>query len=262
MDKILMCHPKYFDVIYDINPWMTNQSGKVNNVIATTQWNRLLEGLSREFTINILDGIENCPDLVFTANAGFIKNKIAILSKFSKQQRQDEEIHFRRWFESKDYTVVQPENYYEGEGDHLVDGEGRHWLGTGFRTSAAVAPELETFLNKKINVLQLVDPRWYHLDTAFCPLPRGEILWYPPAFSLESQQLIYKSFKRGIEIKTEDALSFACNCVAVKNKLFLPKNKSASHMLKTFGYSVYEYDLSEFIKAGGAAKCLVLHCNK
>ena len=253
-----MCHPRHFDVLYDINPWMSNQKNNVNNQKATEQWSRLVNALQNVSDVYFTNSIENLPDLVFTANAGFVSHKMAILSKFSKIERQSEEKYFQKWFENNGYKIVQPKYSYEGEGDHLVDSLGRHWVGFGFRTDIRAVDQLNDFLNTKVFPLELVDPRWYHLDTAFCPLPNGELLWYPSAFSLTSQQLISKSFQCTVEIDIDDALLFSCNCIPLGNNLFLPKNISVSNDLRNLGYTVHEFDLSEFIKAGGAAKCLVL----
>lgn len=259
MKKILMCSPEYFGVSYEINPWMANNIGQVDHGKAVTQWNNLYLALKNVCDVVVMPGVQDLPDLVFTANAGIIKNHIAVVSLFYKQQRQPEEIHFENWFKQHGFSVSKLKNSYEGEGDHLLDKWGRHWMGTGFRSSAAAASELSTILNAYINTLELVDPRWYHLDTCFTPLPKGELLYYPAAFSEKSQRLIANSFTRRIEISEEDALCFSCNAVCVDNEIFLPKNKHVSDALRAYGYIVHDFDLSEFMKAGGAAKCLVLY---
>lgn len=261
MHQVLMCRPFHFDVTYDINPWMENQIGQVDKVKAIAQWYSLMDAISRVVPIKIIDGVADLPDLVFTANAGLVYNQTVILSKFSKSQRQPEELHFKKWFEHNNYSVVQPINYYEGEGDHLIDSQGRHWVGTGFRTVREATAELDQLLNVKVNSLELADPRWYHLDTCFCPLPNGELLWYPGAFTKQSQKLIKKLFNKKIAISESDALAFSCNAVCIGQHIFLPQNTEVTNMLKTLGYIVREFDLSEFLKAGGAAKCLVLHLN-
>lgn len=256
-----MCEPKYFDVSYDINPWMTQQCGKVDHDKAREQWHQLFDSLSKYALIKLINGIESHPDLVFTANAGFIHQKTAILSKFSKSERSGEEKYFYEWFLRNGYNVVQPDNFYEGEGDHLVDHHNRHWIGSGFRTDKKVIQELRNYINNDIFVLELVDPRWYHLDTAFCPLSNGEILWYPSAFSKDSQKIIEKCFDKHIIVDENDALNFTCNCVNIHENLFIPINRSTTSKLEKQGYRVYEYDLSEFMKAGGAAKCLTMFCS-
>ena len=254
-----MCRPTNFDVKYSINPWMENQIGKVNNLLALNQWHVLFEALSKNNIVNLINSVVDTPDLVFTANAGFIHGKVAILSKFANPERQPEEAVFGAWFESKGYTVVQPVLNYEGEGDHLKDSKGRHWVGSGFRTDRNVGPELAKILGTEVNMLEMVDPRWYHLDTCFCPLPFGQLLWYPPAFNTLSQITIRKAFQYNIEISLADALLFTCNCISMGSNLFLPKNNYASFALENLGYVVSEFELGEFMKAGGAAKCLVLH---
>lgn len=259
MQKLLMCSPNYFNVSYEINPWMTNHINSVDTTKATESWNELYQCLSNYASVNVLDGVDQLPDLVFTANAGFIKNNLVILSRFSKQERSYEENIFRKYFEDQKFLVIQTSYSYEGEGDHLVDSNGRHWIAYGFRTDIRSHTEISSILSQPLYSVELVDPRWYHLDTCFCPLLDNELLWYPDAFSDESQQLIRNSFKYTIDVSHEDALLFCCNCVKIDNNLFLPYGSSVSKKLKNFGYNVHEFDLSEFIKAGGAAKCLTLH---
>ena len=258
MKHVLMCDPAYFDVSYEINPWMAAQQGLVNRSQAHAQWQRLHDAVAAVAQVSVMPGVDQLPDLVFTANAGLVCNGIAVLSRFAKPERQPEEQYFESWFADHDYLVVQPLNDYEGEGDHLVDAYGRHWLGTGFRTSAAAAPELAVWLNTKIHTLELVDARWYHLDTCFCPLPSGELLWYPPAFSAASQDLIRANFTVSIEATEADALAFCCNAVCIDRHVFMPKSESAHVQVGGVGYTVQTFDLSEFMRAGGAAKCLVL----
>lgn len=257
---ILMCSPTHFEVSYEINPWMANQIGNVNKSLAHQQWETLHKALTEVTDVVVLEGVDQLPDLVFTANAGLIAGDKAILSKFAKKERQPEETHFKQWFEEQGYTVVQPTADYEGEGDHLQDSLGRYWLGTGFRTHKQAALELDGFLNTSNHVVELVNPNWYHLDTCFCPLPGGELMWYPKAFSESSQQKIRAAFKKTIDVSEADAKAFCCNATIIGRNIFLPQNESASQALQSFGYQTHEFDFSEFLKSGGAAKCLVLKC--
>ncbi len=254
-----MCNPTYFNVTYDINPWMTDNIGNVDNTLAMDQWNNLYNTIHNLADVVVMDGVANNPDLVFTANAGITHKQTAVLSKFSKQERQKEESIFKRVFSDLGYKVVETNYSYEGEGDHLVDSNNKHYMGYGFRTSLEAGFELSKHLNVEINMLKLVDDRWYHLDTCFCPLPNNELLWYPEAFSAVSQKTIRKNFEKTIEISLEDALMFSCNSVCIENNIVLPKNINVSNKLHDIGYNVYEVDLSEFMKAGGAAKCLTLY---
>lgn len=255
---VLMCRPTYFNVSYEINPWMKEQIGKVNYISALRQWDLLVESISKHTTVYLLNGELGIPDLVFTANAGSIFKNTVVLSRFKYHQRQLEEPVFRQWFESKGYIVVQPTHNFEGDGDLLRDSVGRVWLGTGFRTDSNASTEIEKITNQKITELELVDPRWYHLDTCFCPLPNGELVWYPGAFSINSQTLIKESFNKTIEVSLKDAEAFACNAVCIKDQIFMPHAANAQHKLNILGYNVNAFDLGEFQKSGGSAKCLTL----
>jgi len=258
MKQLLMCYPKYFDVLYDINPWMTHQIGKVSSDIAVKQWTSLFDKLNSLCRVNLIEGVPGLPDMVFTANGGIVFNDVAVLSRFSTRERSKEEYFFHAWFQEEGYDVFQPRSSYEGEGDHLIDSNNRHWLGSGFRSTKKAAREIENYFDITIHTLELVDPRWYHLDTCFLPLDNNTIIWYPKAFSHTSQQLIREKFDTLIEVSTEDALKFVCNGVLVKNDLLLPSGSKIIESISELGYNIHEFNLTEFIKAGGAAKCLVL----
>jgi N-dimethylarginine dimethylaminohydrolase len=260
MKQVLMCQPNYYNVVYDINPWMTGNQNFVDKDLALQQWSILYAMIRSCASVRLIDPNKMCPDLVFTANAGFqFNNKNVILSKFKYEQRRLEEVIFRHWFESNGYNIHFVNESFEGQGDLLKDADGRLWLGTGFRSDQQVINELENILDCYIHKLNLVDHYWYHLDTCFCPLPNGELLWYPGAFDNDSQDLIRSLFDTTLDVCEEDARLFACNSVCLYNNVFTPVcSDLVSIMLAKFGYDHQMFDLSEFIKAGGAAKCLVM----
>ena len=110
------------------------------------------------------------------------------------------------------------------------------------------------------SLLYLVDPRWHHLNTAFCPLANGYVIAYEKAFSSQSVNKIKNEFSdRIIWVSDQDANNFACNAVNIGNDIIL--NKASDELkaeLSKNNFSVIEVDVSEFIKAGGACKCLTL----
>ena len=260
MKQVLMCYPRYFNVIYDINPWMTGNQNFIDKAHAEQQWQLLYAMIRSCAAVQLIDPDKLCPDMVFTANAGFqFSGKNIILSNFKHVQRQMEESHFYHYFSSHGYQVHTVSKSFEGQGDMLQDADGYVWLGTGFRTDYGVVDELEEILGCYIRTLNLVDPRWYHLDTCFCPLPNGELMWYPGAFDANSQEAIRNHFDTTIDVHEDDALHFACNSVCLYNNVFTPVcSNEVKYMLKKLGYDHRMFDLSEFMKAGGAAKCLVM----
>lgn len=265
----LMCPPRFFDVQYVINPWMEGNLHAPSYQLTVDQWNRLYAAVSEHADVMLIEPQPALPDMVFTANAGLVKDGVVALSRFAHRERQREEKHFLAWFEIEDYTISESpkEIPFEGEGDALFTADGaRLWVGHGWRTDIASHAQLRTLWPAcEVVPLRLVDPRFYHLDTCFCPLANGDVLYYPAAFDAPSLALIeafYPEEKRVI-VQESDALRFACNAVNIGRTLIV--NEVGAELLaelNTRGFQVVQVGLSEFLKAGGAAKCLVLRLSE
>jgi ornithine--oxo-acid transaminase len=261
---LLMCPPKLYEVSYVINPWMKGNLGNSSRRQAVQQWEDLYAVLSQLADIYLVEPMAGSPDMVFTANAGLAHEGIVAISSFYHPERQGEEPHFRAWFREAGYAVVDlpRETPFEGEGDALfsIDGS-RLWIGYGTRTLEASHDALQRLWGIEVTSLHLVDPRFYHLDTCFAPLEDGSLLYYPPAFdevSLKKIEAFYPVGKR-IEVREEDALSFACNAVNLGKTIVLNCiSANLEQELRGRGFDVLQVQLDEFLKAGGAAKCLVM----
>ena len=265
----LMCPPRFFDVQYIINPWMQGNLHAPSYALALAQWTRLHAALCQLADVLLIEPHPGLPDMVFTANAGLVRDGVAALSRFRCAERQGEEKHFRAWFEVEGFTLhaMPPEVPFEGEGDALFTPDGsRLWAGHGWRT----APSGHALLRAlwpgcEVVALHLTDPRFYHLDTCFCPLATGEVLYYPPAFdapSLAQIEAFYPAHRR-IAVEEQDALQFACNAVNLGRDVILNEiSAGLSSELESRGFQVTRVPLSEFLKAGGAAKCLVLRVSE
>ncbi len=262
---VLMCPPRFFDIQYVINPWMEGNLHQASYPLALEQWKRLHAVISEQVDVLLIEPEAALPDMVFTANGGLIHNGIAAVSRFAHPERRREEKHFEAWFKVEGFEVSlsPPDVSFEGEGDALFTPDrGRLWLGNGWRTDVRSAPWLQSLWpSVEIVPLRLVDPRFYHLDTCFCPLANGDVLYYLPAFNEPSRALIeqfYPADKR-IAVDEADALHFACNAVNLERHIVVNQISPALHTtLKTRGFTVTQNPLMEFLKAGGAAKCLVL----
>jgi N-dimethylarginine dimethylaminohydrolase len=256
MQKILMCRPTYFDVSYDINPWMTDNTGTVHIEMANKQWNNLYEALREVADVRLIEPVEGLPDMVFTANAGFYDRdrQTVFLSHFRHKERKEEEKFFRMWFKDRGFDIVQSTVAFEGEGDLLYNGH--YWLGYGFRSDF----KYNDIVPFNTHHLHMVDDRFYHLDTCFAPLKNSGVLWFPGAFSEDSQLTIkkYTNDLASIEVDEEQALTFCCNAVVIGDHVFMPKCKSVAKRLEGLGYTVHQFDMSEFLKSGGACKCLTM----
>lgn len=262
--QLLMCAPEYFDVDYVINPWMEDQVGKALHALAQEHWANLRRHLAREAEITLVAPEPGLPDMVFTANAGFILGKTAVVSRFSTKERQPEEPFFSAWFERCGFTIAPwPEDVpFEGAGDALLDrGQPLIWCGYGFRSSRKAPALLEDIFARCAVALRLIDPRFYHLDTCFCPLAGGWLMYYPPAFDARSQEAIAALVppEKRIVVSEKDALLFACNAVDLNGRVFMnDASDECQAKLRAAGFEPVRTPLSEFIKAGGAAKCLTL----
>ncbi|MBW4683463.1 MAG: TIGR00300 family protein [Microcoleus vaginatus WJT46-NPBG5] len=262
--RFLMCAPDHYDVDYVINPWMEGNIHKSSRDRAVEQWHKLYHVLKENALVDLVKPEKGWPDMVFTANAGLVLGKTVVLSRFLHKERQGEEPHFKAWFESQGYTVHElPKDLpFEGAGDALLDREGRWlWAGYGFRSELDAHPYLAKWLDIEVISLQLVDERFYHLDTCFCPLNGGYLLYYPPAFDFYSNRIIEMRVpaEKRIAIAEADAVNFACNAVNIDSIVVMNKaSEELKKRLSAVGFEVIETALTEFLKAGGAAKCLTL----
>jgi lysine-ketoglutarate reductase/saccharopine dehydrogenase-like protein (TIGR00300 family) len=259
-----MCPPDLFDVDYVINPWMEGNVHKPSRETAITQWQGLCALLEKIGKVERIAPVAGLPDMVFTANAGVVVGKNFVLSRFLHRERQGEEPHFKKWFAKQGFEVFElPADLpFEGAGDALMDREGGSlWAGYGFRSELDSHPHLARWLNIEVLSLRLIDPRFYHLDTCFCPLEGGWLLYYPQAFDAYSNRLIEQRIapEKRLAVSEADAVRFACNAVNIERRVIV--NQVSGELrgrLEAAGFQVLETPLTEFMKSGGAAKCLTL----
>ena len=263
-NKILMCPPDYFSVEYAINPWMSGLTEPPDRNKAYMQWESLKNTIAKFADIEVIEPQPNLPDMVFTANAGVVSENKAIASHFVPHERRPEEPYFKSWFKNNGYQLLDLDEKigFEGGGDCLFDRGGPWlWTGYGFRTEIESHTEIAKFFEVEVVPIRLVDERFYHIDTCFCPLTGGLVMYHPPAFDYDSRIAIETRIpaNKRIIVDTKDAGNFACNAVNIDDKIIV--NKASDNLkskLNQLGFEVIEIDLSEFIKAGGSAKCLTL----
>ena len=257
---ILMCAPEHYGIEYEINPWM-NQERQADHELAVRQWQGLYEILvSLHVAIEQLTPVAGLPDLVFTANAALIYRQKAIISRFRHPQRQGEEEHDQRWLGEYGFHVqCLPEDlYFEGAGDALFCG-GTLLAGYRTRSHARAHQAVGRALGCRVLPMELIDSYYYHLDTCFCPLDLETAIFYPGAFDAYGRQALESAVPNLIAVDREEARAFACNAVVVGQHVVTNTGCPALHRsLREAGYRAIETPLSEFVKAGGSAKCLTL----
>ena len=263
-DKILMCPPDFFTVEYVINPWMAGHETSLDSDLARQQWNALKDAISEVAEVVTMEPQPELPDMVFTANAGVVYGNKAIASHFMPHERRPEEAHFKKWFSDNGFELLDLDEKigFEGAGDCLLDRGGPWlWTGYGFRTEIEAHAEIQKYFDVELVSIRLTDSRFYHIDTCFCPLTDGFLMYHPPAFDFESRIAIESRIPahKRIVVDTADAGNFACNAINVGNTVFI--NKASDPLIARLmlaGFRVVQIELSEFLKAGGSAKCLTL----
>jgi lysine-ketoglutarate reductase/saccharopine dehydrogenase-like protein (TIGR00300 family) len=262
--RFLMCPPDQYDVDYVINPWMEGNIHKPSREGAIHQWRALHEQLRKLSEVESIPPQPGLPDMVFTANAGLVIGKKVALSRFLHRERRGEEEHFKRWFAKAGFEVFEmPTDLpFEGAGDALLDRQGAClWAGYGYRSELDSHPLLAQWLDIEVISLRLIDPRFYHLDTCFCPLEEGWLLYYPQAFDAYSNRLIEQRIPpaKRIAVSESDAARFACNAVNVGKQILANQaSPELRNRLAGCGFTLLETPLGEFLKSGGGAKCLTL----
>jgi N-dimethylarginine dimethylaminohydrolase len=257
---LLMCPPDYYGIEYEINPWMRRENA-AHRQLAASQWEglrRVLEECGAE--IACLPPVEGLPDLVFTANAALIHRDVAVPARYRYPQRQKEEPHGEEWLAEHGFQLqpLRPGVFFEGAGDALFCGE-TLFAGYRFRSDIRGHQEIGDMFQCRVISLELVDPRYYHLDTCFCPLAPGVAIYHPAAFDLYGQRALAEAVGELIPVGEAEARNFACNAVVVDRTVVMNAGcPELEQALRSRGWATRPTPLGEFVKAGGSAKCLTL----
>jgi N-dimethylarginine dimethylaminohydrolase len=257
---LLMCPPDHFDVVYSINPWM-EPSRRTDRELALSQWHAIAARY-RELghAVRFIDPVPGLPDMVFAANAALVVNGRVLLSRFRHPERSAEVAHFRALLESIGFKdICQAQHINEGEGDFVYLDDATILAGYGFRTELDAHSEVAHWCDSEIISLRLVDPRFYHLDTALMTLGSQNIAWYPGAFDADSQAILRGRFPESVIANHEDAVGFGLNgfCDG-ENVVMSDDAPHLSQALRRAGFSVHESPTSELRLAGGSVKCCTL----
>ncbi|MET0415404.1 MAG: dimethylargininase [Actinoplanes sp.] len=256
--RFLMCRPTHFAVTYRINPWM-DPTAPYDNALAISQWETLrqtFEDLGH--TVELIDPLPGLPDMVFAANGATVIDGKVLAVQFRDPERADEAPAYRAWFESKGFDVYDSKHTNEGEGDLLLAGDVL-LAGTGFRTVHAAHLQTQEVFGRPVITLQLVDPAYYHLDTALCVLDDTNVAYLPAAVSPGSQAVLRQLYPHAVIADEEDAAVLGLNAVSDGRTVVLPVQ--ATHLaaeLQAAGYQTVGVDVSELRKAGGGPKCCTL----
>ena len=258
--RILMCPPSFFDVEYEINPWM-NVANPVRPELARRQWEALYEIYTTrlDWDVSLIEPVPGLPDMVFTANGGLVIGGRTALPQFRQPERQGETAHFEHWFREHGFDcVVCPMHDFEGEGDALLWNEVL-FAGYPWRSDKSSHKELAAVFGLEVISLQLTDARFYHLDTAFAVIDQSTVALYPAAFTTDSLDQVRRVVPNVIEASVEDALAYGLNSMSDGESVVISDRASnLIEIYRTLGKNVWPTPIGEFQKSGGGVKCLSL----
>lgn len=265
--RYLMCRPEHFTVSYSINPWM-EPSRPTDTNLALQQWQSLYDTYRQlGHDIELIDHVEGLPDMVYTANGGFVIDGVAYGPKFRFRERAAEAPAFIDWFAANGFEVAEPVEVNEGEGDFLLVGD-TILAGTGFRSTGDSHREVGEVFSREVVSLTLTDPRFYHLDTAISVLDpvegpggveKANIAYLPTAFDEKSQAILRERYPDAIRVADADGAVFGLNSASDgKNVIISPRAVGFEAQLRERGYTPVLVDLSELLLGGGGIKCCTL----
>jgi N-dimethylarginine dimethylaminohydrolase len=263
---VLMCRPEHFTVVYRINPWM-NPAEPTDTNVALAQWQVLYDTyLELGYDVHLIDPIPGLPDMVYAANGGFVIDGVAYGAKFTYPERQPEGPAYMDWFRAAGFDVREPEEINEGEGDFLLVGE-TILAGTGFRSHSLSHEELARIFDREVVTLRLVDPSFYHLDTAIAVLDstpgQEHIAYLPTAFDADSLAVLRERFPDAILVNETDAAVLGLNSFSDGYHVVIASRATDfERQLREHGYHPIGVDLSELLLGGGGVKCCTLELRR
>ena len=206
---------------------------------------------------------------MFPANAGVVLDGKALVARFRHAERRGEEPHFMAAFERlkargllTDVAFVDG-CFQEGAGDCIWDASRNlFWVGSGPALHTRISPRsLPVISASRSFICHWPQKQFYHLDTCFCPLSGGEILYYPSALTADARRRLHDLVPAHmlIEATAEDAAAFCVNAVSLNRTIVMATPPlSLRDRLTERGYHVLGVDLGPFILSGGGAFCMTL----
>jgi N-dimethylarginine dimethylaminohydrolase len=256
--SVLMCRPEHFTVSYRINPWMHPEE-PTDTSLALTQWNALYDTYQDlGFDVHLIDGLQGLPDMVYAANGGFVLDGIAYGAKFHYPERGPEGPAYMEWFRANGFQVAEPQEVNEGEGDFLLVGDSI-LAASGFRSDSGSHQEIASIYGREVVSLQLINPSYYHLDTALAVIDPTTIAYLPSAFDEASLSILRKRYPDAIIATEEDASILGLNSFSDgHNVVIAARATTFAKDLHDRGYNPIGVDLSELLLGGGGVKCCTL----
>jgi N-dimethylarginine dimethylaminohydrolase len=274
--RVLLCSPEHFDIVDEKNVHMQGNIGQTDKQLVQQQWENLKTAYESLLAKNILEevsvipGAPGCEDMVFCANQTLPYRKqdgteVVVMSKMRHASRQREVPYFEEFFSSKGFRPLHfaKADLFEGMGDVIPHPQKRLlYGGYGHRTGIEAYHELAHMLDTPIVALELVNPKFYHLDTCFVPLSAGSVMLCKEAFTETGLAAIRQLFEKIYfipEAEAEDYFSLNAHAFIAnghKTAILQKGSTVTKHVLQEEGYDITEIETGEFMKSGGSVFCM------
>ncbi len=274
--RVLMCSPDYFDIVDVKNVHMQGHIGNTDKAQVNAQWQSLKDAYDALLANKVLDevsvipGAKDCEDMVFCANQTLPwkmedGSEVVVMSRMRHESRQREVPYFEEFFKNKGFKPLHFNNVkmFEGMGDVIPHPRKRLlYGGYGHRTTAEAYDELATMLQTPVVALELINPKFYHLDTCFVPLSKDSVMLCKEAFTEDGLAMIRQLFNKVYYIPEYEAEKYfslnahAFDAHGTKTAILQKGSAITVDVLKQEGYNVVEIETGEFMKSGGSVFCM------
>jgi N-dimethylarginine dimethylaminohydrolase len=183
-----------------------------------------------------------------------------VMSHMRYPQRRTETPAADDWFAR--HGFVRSTTGRDGVGAHFEAGDAFAWrgelvVGYGPRTEELALKHLAVDLGVSVRGFRITHPGMYHMDIGFCPLDETRAMVCPAAYDDASAEALLALVPEPLVLSEEEALTFCANSIVVGRTILMPACPDRVHdQLEEWGFEVVVVETGQFIKGGGAIRCL------
>ena len=262
--EYLTVRPDHFRVAYAINPFM-HLDDQPDPGATHAQWDAMVAGIEAAGgSVHVLGQRADSPDMVYAMNLGLPlraeNGDVAVLSHMRYAERRQETATAEAWFSEQGFATRAIGAH--GVGAHFEAGDAFAWrgdlvVGFGPRTERLALKHLAVELDVRVQGLRIVHPALYHLDLSFCPLDDERAMVCPAAFTTASARRLLDLVPDPLVLTEAEALTFCANSIVLGRTVLMPACPGrVRNRLEAWGFEVVVVGVEEFVKGGGAIRCL------
>ncbi|HEX7739300.1 MAG TPA: arginine deiminase family protein [Marmoricola sp.] len=262
--RYVMVPPEHFRIDYAINPFM-DTSVQPDRARVREEYAAIVAAIEAAGgEVVEVEQRPDAPDMVYAMNLGFFvesdRGPGVVLSHMRYPERRMETASTSAWAVEHGYRQWRIGR--DGIGAHFESGDAFAWrgdlvVGHGFRTDELAVKHLATDLGVTAHGIRITHPGMYHLDLSFCPLDDSRAIVCPEAYDSASATRLLGLIPEPLVISEAEAMTFCANSVVVGTTVIMPACPARVRaQLETWGFEVVVVEVPEYLKGGGAIRCL------